>query len=320
MKKISLLIFVLAILYFSFGKYLSSNKELGKNVSEKHNLPYPAVIAHRGASFYAPESTEPSYIIAREIGADFLEMDVQMSKDGVPVVFHDDFVTEKTNAVKIFPDRANSIIGDFTLAELKQLDAGSWFNEKFPDRARTSFKGLKILTFEEVINIAENNKPYLGLYIETKTPEQYPGIEEKMITIMKNHSWLTDNAMPKGTVVMQSFSINSLKIFKSSVPQIPRILLYSNKLSDWNTRLSEAQNIGAGIGPDAFQGWPWQTKKAHDMGLAVHLYTVNQKWQFAIVNRFGADGLFTDRCDLLMEFYGKKPNKTINQIMSDYKY
>jgi len=105
-------------------------------------IPRPAVIAHRGASYLAPEETEPAYILARDLGADYLEMDIQRTKDHVLVAFHDDSVERTTNAAKVFPGREKGNIADFTLAELKQLDAGTWFNQTYPKRARAKYAGV----------------------------------------------------------------------------------------------------------------------------------------------------------------------------------
>ncbi|KEZ67238.1 glycerophosphodiester phosphodiesterase, partial [Pseudomonas syringae pv. syringae FF5] len=146
-------------------------------LSEKYGLPWPAVIAHRGASFDAPEETIPAYTLARDLGADYLEMDIQRTKDGVLIALHDDVLERTTNIAQVFPTRVKDPVSTFTLAELKQLDAGSWFNKAYPDRARDSYNGLQILTLDEVIDIAEGgaNKP--GLYIETKVPNKFPGVE-----------------------------------------------------------------------------------------------------------------------------------------------
>ena len=101
-----------------------------------HGIPHPAVIAHRGASFDAPESTAASYKLARDLGADYLEMDLQRSKDGVLFALHDNNLQRTTDVATKFPERKDSPANAFTMAELKTLDAGSWFNTAYPDRAR----------------------------------------------------------------------------------------------------------------------------------------------------------------------------------------
>ena len=76
----------------------------------------PLVIAHRGASFDAPESTAPAYLVARELGADYLELDLQRTKDGQLIALHDDTLERTTDVAKRFPERAKAPVSQFTLA------------------------------------------------------------------------------------------------------------------------------------------------------------------------------------------------------------
>ncbi|KAB0498942.1 glycerophosphodiester phosphodiesterase [Pseudomonas vancouverensis] len=200
-------------------------------------IPHPAVIAHRGASFDAPESTAAAYTTARDLGADYLEMDLQRSKDGVLFVLHDNNLQRTTDVAGKFPERKDSPANAFTMAELKTLDAGSWFNSAHPDRARPAFAGLKVLTLDEVIDIAEGNllhKP--GLYIETKEPKQFPGIEHDLKQKLQARGWLipadakpTKNELAvgqgNGKVILQTFEKSSLELLHKEMPQVPKVLL-----------------------------------------------------------------------------------------------
>ncbi|MBV6824994.1 glycerophosphodiester phosphodiesterase [Pseudomonas sp. PD9R] len=200
-------------------------------------IPHPAVIAHRGASFDAPESTAAAYKTARDLGADYLEMDLQRSKDGVLFALHDNKLQRTTDVATKFPERKDSPANAFTLAELKTLDAGSWFNTAYPDRARPAFVGLKILTLDEIIDIAEGNplhKP--GLYIETKEPKQFPGIERDLKDKLQARGWLIPaDSKPAnselavgqghGKVVLQTFEKSSLELLQKEMPQVPKVLL-----------------------------------------------------------------------------------------------
>ncbi len=132
-------------------------------------------VAHRGASAYAPEHTLAAYRLAIEMGADYVEQDLAVTKDGVLICLHDASLERTTNVEEVFPDRGVSIslegktrkawvANDFTLAEIKQLDAGSWFNAKF--------KGEKVPTFDEAIALIKGKA---GIFPELKTPEIYEG-------------------------------------------------------------------------------------------------------------------------------------------------
>ncbi|MGN7739335.1 glycerophosphodiester phosphodiesterase [Pseudomonas sp. 22526] len=202
-----------------------------------HGIPHPAVIAHRGASFDAPESTTAAYKLARDLGADYLEMDLQRSKDGVLFALHDNNLQRTTDVASKFPERKDSPANAFTMAELKTLDAGSWFNQAHPDRARPSYVGLKILTLDEIIDIAQSNPQHKpGLYIETKEPKQFPGIEHDLKEKLQDRGWLSpagsklaksDLAVGqgKGKVVLQTFEKSSLELLQKEMPKVPKILL-----------------------------------------------------------------------------------------------
>ncbi len=122
---IILLILFAGFMIFYGGYYLINPDMRGEDILSDHNIPYPAVIAHRGASIVAPESTRPAYEIARETGADYFEADVQMTADGELIIFHDETLERTSNVEEVFPDRINDEIGEFTLEELRQLDYGA---------------------------------------------------------------------------------------------------------------------------------------------------------------------------------------------------
>jgi glycerophosphoryl diester phosphodiesterase len=284
----------------------------------KTGIPANAVIAHRGASWFAPEETAPSYILARELGADYLEFDIQLTSDGVPVLFHDDTLERTTNVAEIFPERKSGAVSAFTLAELKRLDAGSWFNKKNPDRARQSYKNLSILSLDEVIKIASSGRPGQRLYIESKSPEINPGVEEKIVSLLKTAGWLD-----KSKVVFQSFSLESLKQFRELAQEISRVYLVDEKMekeSGWDKIVKDATAIADAVGPVGYIAWPGNIRKAHKAGLIVHVYTINALWQVRLVNLFGADGIFTDRCDMLLRHYGRDLKVDPASILRKYGY
>lgn len=345
----------------------------GKALSEKIGLPWPAVIAHRGASFDAPEETIPAYTVARELGADYLEMDIQRTKDGVLIALHDDTLVRTTNVADVFPARAKDPVSTFTLAELKQLDAGTWFNKAYPDRARASYTGLQILTLDEVIDIAEGSSNKPGLYIETKVPAQFPGIEADLKKNLDKRGWLTSRpaasaghvnvAHMPGRVVLQTFEKPSLELLQKEMPQVPKVLLlwigegsiepksgvafkdsgFKDKASYYGAQevKSEAEfaawmdwakahgAIGTGPSTKLTHGGdqsymdlvkPWMNKMAHDKGLVVHPYTVDDEVDFKKVSEDGVDGFFTNRASELLRFYGRPAQESMDAILKRNGY
>ncbi|GHB21339.1 glycerophosphodiester phosphodiesterase [Salinicola rhizosphaerae] len=351
----------------------------GSTMCTKIPIPCDAVIAHRGASYQAPESTRPAYLLARDLGADYLELDLQRTKDGKLVAVHDNTLGRNTNVAEIFPERADAPVSSFTLAELERLDAGSWFNAAYPERARDSYAGLKILTLDDVIDIAEGGDNHPGLYIETKVPEQFPGIEEDLREKLIARGWLGDDAghwKPAtgdavkvadgaGRVMMQTFSKASLEALEKTMPDVPRVLLLwvgegsiapapsqpqgdDESSADYYARqkvaspaayeqwLDFAKAQGAiGVGPSTIQtdhdgafssqfsymdlAEPWMVGMAHDDGLLVHPYTVDEPADFARYQQRGVDGFFTNRTEQLLEFLGH-PKQDQDAILKQYGY
>jgi glycerophosphoryl diester phosphodiesterase len=221
----------------SLGQAHAASEPSPSALATRLGIPLPAVIAHRGASYDAPESTAAAYKLARDLGADYLELDLQRSKDGVLIALHDNNLQRTTDVASKFPERKDSPANAFTLAELKTLDAGSWFNSAYPDRARPSYAGLKVLTLDEIIDIAQSNplhKP--GLYIETKEPKQFPGIEHDLKAKLQDRGWLSPAGSKlgkselavgqgKGKVVLQTFEKSSLELLQKEMPKVPKVLL-----------------------------------------------------------------------------------------------
>ena len=307
----------------------------GKELAGRLGVPRPAIIAHRGASYFAPEETAPAYLLAREMGVDYLELDLQRTKDGVLVALHDDDLRRTTNIAEVFPGRETDTVDKFTFAELQSLDAGSWFNTRFPDLARPSFKNVRLLRLEDVMDIAEGGLHKPGLYIETKSARRFPGVEKQLVEILTARGWIrprasesprTEDARVPARVIFQSFEPDSLALLKELAPQVPAILLIDETMmrkDGWDALLRKAKQLGAGIGTWGYQWsrdpgwsnkdapsryvttWPWYTGQAHRAGLLVHSWTVDDRWEMWMVSLFGADGFFTNRAESALLFYGR---------------
>lgn len=162
------------------------------------------IFAHRGASGYAPENTLEAFALAITQGADGIELDVQLTKDGIPVVIHDetiDRVTEKKGWVK-----------DYTLKELKELTV---LKNKFPE-----YSAAKIPTLEEVLDAVKASG--IQVNIELKTGIYwYPEIEQKVADLVKK-------AGMEERVIYSSFNHYSIQQMKKIVPEAETAYLYSD--------------------------------------------------------------------------------------------
>jgi glycerophosphoryl diester phosphodiesterase len=285
------------------------------------------LVAHRGASAYAPEHTLESYSLALKQGADFVEQDLQITRDNQLVCLHDLTLERTTNVKELFPTRfreevaprspseqGSSVTGspvrrwyvsDFTVREIKELDAGSWFNPKF--------KGASVPTFQETINLVRGKA---GLYPETKAPEVYGqfgfDMERLLIAALKKNHLGTRRAERHTPVIIQSFSPESLKKLTVMLsPGVPLVLLINEQMrTRWLTPagLTEAKQFAGGIGPAKALLDKDIVMQAHALGLSVTPYTFRQRdlGRFKTLPEemryylyeLGVDALFTDNPDL----------------------
>lgn len=260
---------------------------------------HAVVIAHRGFSYAAPEHTFAAYDQAIEAGADYIEQDVQRTKDGVLVVIHDATVDR---TLRGDASSCTGAVSDRTLAELKSCSAGRWFIEIFPTRARAEYGSLRIPTLLEVI---QRYKTSARFYIETKEPGKYPGIEREIVEMLRSEGLLIPFPDIRPVVHIQSFSEGSLKQFKSLEPSLPLIQLTPRAGSETLQDMLDAIAAYAiGIGPHIGDVDPALIAAAHARCLIVHPYTVDSPSDISMAVAVGADGLFTNRPDIARDLIG----------------
>ncbi|MDO5376061.1 MAG: glycerophosphodiester phosphodiesterase [Staphylococcus rostri] len=247
-------------------------------------------IGHRGASGYAPEHTFASYDKSlNEMGADYLEIDLQMTKDGHLVAMHDETVDRTTDGT--------GRVSDYTLEELKQLDAGSWFNDTHPELQNPAYQGQEVPTLDEIFARYGTKANY---YIETKSPDDYPGMEEKLLASLKKHGLDKKNHLSKGKVVIQSFSQESLLKMHKINANIPLVqLMDKGQLQQYNDKdLSYISSYAMGVGPDNTDLTAENTQHLRELGFHIHPYTVNDRDAMARLNDYGVTGVFTNYPDI----------------------
>jgi glycerophosphoryl diester phosphodiesterase len=274
------------------------------------------LVAHRGASAYAPEHTLASYKLAIEMGADYVEQDLAVTKDGVLICLHDASLERTTNVEELFPNRVSTqtiegktrkawLANDFTLAEIKTLDAGSWFDKKFA--------GEKIPTFDEAVALVRGKA---GLFPELKTPEIYAGrdvkFEELVAASLDKNTLRGPKADPKTPVILQTFGQPSARKLAQMKIGLPVVLLINDdegfKTAD---QLKAWKGIVAGFGPAKaiLLRNPNFVKWAHAEGMTVTPYTFTTKTPIVggfvdvreemshFLYNIGVDAVFTDNPD-----------------------
>ncbi len=245
------------------------------------------VIAHRGASAYAPAHTLAAYEMAVQMGADYIELDLQMTKDGKLVSLHDSVISIHD---------VDKAVADVTFNELQLYSPGKEFNEENPHYASVAYEDLRVVGLDDILRHFGNTVNY---YIELKSPSSYPGIEVELLRQLREHSLLhTDDEMPK--VIIQSFDSDSLKKVFEKEPSIPLIKLYSFD-KDAHLSKKERQKLkgyASGVGVNADTVTKNFVDSMHKEGLDVHSFTINNEDTIRTLMTLGVDGVFTDKPDI----------------------
>lgn len=249
-------------------------------------------VGHRGASGQAPEHTLPAYDRALGMGADYIEQDLQLTRDGVLVVMHDSTLDRTARPTeRSGPGDCTGPVISKTLKQIKTCDVGSWFNEAYPEYAQPEYVGLKVPTLEQVFRRYGRGTNY---YIETKSPEQAPGMEEELLRLMGKYR-LIEPSRESWRVLIQSFSPASLQKIHRLRPSLPLVQLYPRQGSPAvQASLEAARTYAVGVGPAKEDTDAPLVKAAHDRCLDVHPYTVNEPPEMRKLVNLGVDGMFTN--------------------------
>ena len=239
----------------------------------------PLVFGHRGASAYAPMNTLPAFELAAELGADGIELDVHRTRDGEVVIVHDFDVDETTDG--------QGRVVDMTLAQLKELDAGSWFDE--------DFRGVRVPTLNEVFE-AVGSKLYINIEIKSVTAET-DGIEQCVADLIQHYGM-------RKYVIVSSFNPLAIIRFRQIMPDVALGSLYAPELPTWPldtlNRLSyEAIHPYHEIIDAEF------VEVAKSKGEFINAWTVNDPVRAKVLGDLGVDGIITDRPDVIRHALGR---------------
>jgi len=247
------------------------------------------VIAHRGASAYYPENTMSAFKGALELKADMIELDVLLTKDRIPIVFHDEKLNKKTNG--------KGLTQDFTLTELQELDAGSWFDKKFKEE--------KIPTLLEVLEFSKG-KILVNIEIKTEAVSDIEkgGVVQIIIEMLK------DLEMEE-QVILSSFDYRAIERVNKYSKDIKTALLYEKKQSSNKTpaTLIEEYEVDAFNCSKKQLSEKW-ISELNNSRIPYFIYTVNKKEEMLSLIKHGAKGIFSDKPDVLKrvadEFFRKE--------------
>jgi glycerophosphoryl diester phosphodiesterase len=255
----------------------------------------PVPVAHRGASGYAPENTLAAVGKADRLGIDWVENDVQRTKDGELVVMHDTTLARTTNVESLYPKRSPWNVSDFTAKEIARLDAGSWFSD--------DYAGEKVPTLERYLKYI--TKTDQRLLLELKAPEQYPGIELQTLRELRREGWL-DRSHLKNKLVVQSFNADAVRTTHNLNSGVKTGFLGNPKISELDSYAKFADQIN-----------PTYSAVTSDYVRAVHArkgplgkpmqvftWTVNDASTARTVDEAGVDGIISNFPDVVRDATG----------------
>ena len=242
------------------------------------------LVGHRGAAGHAPENTMASFECAQNMGAEFVECDIHLSRDKEVIVMHDERVERTTDGA--------GLIKDLTLAQIKRLDAGKWHSKKF--------KGEKVPTLKELLSWAKHKTSkhgyQMGVAVEIKNePVRYLDIAERLVEVLE------ETGMSQRVIVI-SFDHGIVKRVKIVDKRIATGILYNEPMEDPIQRAFDMK--AEAIFPRRHMITKELVRKAHAEGLAVATWTVNEPAEMKKIIACGIDAIasnFPDRLDKILE-------------------
>lgn len=243
---------------------LHQGKE-GIEMNEKVKL-----FAHRGVSGEYPENTMAAFKAAVEMGADGIELDVQLTKDGQVVVIHDETINRTTNGI--------GYVKDFEWKQLRRYDAGSWFDPLFINE--------RIPLLEEVLELVKDRNPHMLMNIELKNDLlEYPHLEEKVLEIVNKLEM-------KEQTIISSFNSESLVKVNQLDPTIETAFLFAGIPTDIMTRIKtlpiQALHCEASFAQSIIG------RKIRDMGMPLRVFTINSLEEFTLLKKEKVPVIITD--------------------------
>lgn len=244
-------------------------------------LPQPIIFAHRGASAHAPENTLAAFELALTQGADGIELDVKLSADGHVIVIHDATVDRTTGA--------HGRVKDLSLAELRALNAGSFFSSNFSTE--------KVPMLEEVFETF-GKRIFINVELTNyNTPRDH--LVESVCMLVKKFNL-------QKHVMFSSFYASNLSKAHSYLPEVPcGLLAFGGLLGAWARSFGFAFGKYAALHPYLKDVTPQQVQRAHRLKRRVHVWTVNAEEDMRRLFGWGVDAIFTDDPQLAIRVRGE---------------
>lgn len=257
----------------------------------------PEIVAHRGASEHRAEHTLAAYALALEQGADGLECDVRLTRDGHLVCVHDRKVNRTSTG--------RGVVSELTLSRLNELDFGQWHHE-LPESADDLVhepyavpsadpwdRGL--LTFEALLGLLADSKPGVRLFVETKHPVRYGGlVEAKLVALLHRFGLAAPKSKEDSRIVAMSFSMRAMRRIRLHAPKLPTVLLLARFTPGRRTGVLPEWADIAGPGVHMLRDDPEYVARCAERGHDTYCWTVDDKADIELCQRAGVRYLATN--------------------------
>jgi glycerophosphoryl diester phosphodiesterase len=254
------------------------------------------VVAHRGSSDDAPEHTLSAYKVAIADGADALECDVRLTRDGHLVCVHDRRINRTSNG--------RGVLSTLELAELEGLDWGSWRDtwEDFEDPEQPDRDRQRILTLRRLLQVVADADRPVQLAIETKHPTRYAGlVETRLVHLLDEFGW----AGVRSPVRVMSFSQVSLRRMRDLAPDLATVLLMERVPLRFRDGSLPPYVPLAGPSIEIVRAHPRYVERVHSRGHQVHVWTVDDEADIDLCLELGVDAIITNRPRAVLTAVGR---------------
>jgi glycerophosphoryl diester phosphodiesterase len=271
----------------------------------------PEVVAHRGSTAEAPEHTLAAYRHAAAIGADAVECDVRMTRDGVLVCVHDRHVRHTSNG--------RGVVSALHLEELEQFHFGArkrrrnrWADDEITSVTdEPDLENGLVLTLDRLLEYITATPGTVRLAIETKHPTRHARkVEEALVHCLRRYGLLGNSGRPvewagKPAVRMMSFSQLAVRRMSELAPGVPTVQLIGKRLRPVRRELLAGTATAVGPGIHLLRSDPEFVADAHAAGKELHVWTVNRPRDMDLAADLGVDAIITDYPDTLMQRLGR---------------
>jgi glycerophosphoryl diester phosphodiesterase len=272
----------------------------------------PMIVAHRGASHLAPEHTLEAYVEAIASGADAVECDVRLTRDGHLVCVHDRTVNRTSDG--------RGPVSELDLGRLAELDFSSWHQPPGDTRGMAEdesgpylagvvpdrLAGGGVLTLQRLLELVHDAPRPVEVLIETKHPTRYGGLVEKtLVDVLDRFGWTRPDAEGRSRVSVMSFATTALRRVRVLAPEVPTVLLF-----EWMLPTRRDGSLPSGVpvaGPDVrvLRSDPGYVERSHRRGHPVYVWTVDTADDVRFVRGLGVDAIITNRPDEVLVELGR---------------